>query len=260
MPEFMAGTLVDGSPPRPYVHSVSVGARGMPEAASEWWPVDSFGPVSIGAQIVGDRWTLLVVRELLEGATRFNDIHRGLPGLSRTLLASRLRRLDRLGLVQRVPLNLGGKYVEYRLTPAGEGLSVVIQALGTWTRDWLLHPDTDHVSGADASTQLWRFFRSLDTSALPKAGVGIEFRFVGGSPARGWIRLDRLRPRAGLGSPEGDADLVVLATPGVFDDLWSGLRECDTAIEGGDIVFVGPARMARDFRRWFVAPGRAATP
>lgn len=221
---------------------------------SDWWPVDSFGPVSLGTEIVGDRWTLLVVRELLDGATRFNDIHRGLPGLSRSLLASRLRRLDRLGLVRRVPLTLGGKYVEYHLTPAGAGLSEVIRSLGAWTRDWQLQPAGDPVAGVDPSTVLWRFFRSLDTSAVPRAGVNVEFHFVGGSPARGWIRLDQLRPRAGLASLEGDVDLVVLATTRVFDDLWTGLSTCDTAIDSGDIVFDGPARMARDFRRWFVNP------
>ena len=64
------------------------------ESVGEWWPVDSYGPVSVGAQLVGDRWTLLIVRELMDGATGFNQLHRGLPGLSRSLLTSRLRRLE----------------------------------------------------------------------------------------------------------------------------------------------------------------------
>lgn len=58
-------------------------------SAGDWWPVASYGPVSLGADLVGDRWTLLIVRELLDGTTRFNDLHRGLPGLSRSLLTSR---------------------------------------------------------------------------------------------------------------------------------------------------------------------------
>ena len=88
------------------------------EASDDQWPVGSFGPVAVGANLVADRWTLLVVREMLEGATRFNEIHRGLPCLSRSLLTSRLRHLERLGLVARVPV-VGGSRADYLLTPSG---------------------------------------------------------------------------------------------------------------------------------------------
>ena len=248
------GTL-DASRSRSYVQGMSAGDRALPKPDGDWWPVDSHGPVSIGAHLVGDRWTLLVVRELLDGATRFNDIHSGLPGLSRSLLASRLRRLERLGLVHRVPLDVGGKYVEYRLTPAGAGLSGVIQALGAWTRDWQLQPAGDE--GPDGPTMLWRVYRSLDASALPSAGISIEFRFVGGVPSRGWIRADRRRLRAGLGNPGGNVDLVVTAAPRVFDDLSSGVRQCDPAIEAGDMIFDGPAGLAAQLPTLVRAPAAA---
>ena len=160
------------------------------ESVGEWWPVDSYGPVSVGAQLVGDRWTLLIVRELMDGATGFNQLHRGLPGLSRSLLTSRLRRLEGLGLVRRVSLERRGTPVEYHLTPPGLGLSGVIHALGTWTRDWHL-PATAQT--ADSPTALWRLFRTLDTSALPRRGVSIEFRF----PRRGSVtRMDPSRSQA----------------------------------------------------------------
>ena len=234
--------------------SVDELVHGAPEV--DWWPVDSYGPVAVAAQVVGDKWTLLVVRELLEGITRFNEIHRGLPGLSRSLLASRLRQLEHAGLVDRVALGGSSRHYEYILTPAGAGLSTVIEALGAWTRDWRLQPAAG--VNSDAPTVLWRFFRSLDLSALPRAGIGIEFRFLDADPARGWIRAHRDRPRAGLGHPEGDVDLVVAAAPLVLDDLWRGVRQCDPAIESGDIRFDGPSTLARSFRRWFAARPRPA--
>ncbi len=222
------------------------------ESGDEWWPVDGYGPVSIGAQVVGDRWTLLIARELLEGTKGFNELHRGLPGLSRSLLAARLRRLEGLGLVRRLALGRRGTPVDYLLTPAGLGLADVIQALGTWTRDWHLPAAGP---AADSPTALWRLFKTLDTSALPQRGVSIAFNFRGGTPSRGWIRADRVRPpQAGLSHPEGDVDMLITVAPDVLDDLTLGVRACDPAIEAGDIVFEGAATLTRAYRSWFATP------
>lgn len=223
------------------------------EASDDQWPVGSFGPVAVGANLVADRWTLLVVREMLEGATRFNEIHRGLPCLSRSLLTSRLRHLERLGLVARVPV-VGGSRADYLLTPSGRALSTVVDALGSWARDWAMPGAGAHEPGTDASAVLWRFFRALDMSAVPSRGVNIEFRFIGGVPSQGWIRADRRMQRAGLGHPEGAVDLVVTASAQVLDELWSGARQCDPTIEEGEIAFDGPDSLARAFRRWFQRP------
>lgn len=185
------------------------------------------------------------------GATGFNQLHRGLPGLSRSLLTSRLRRLEGLDLVRRVSLERRGTPVEYHLTPAGLALSGVIRALGTWTRDWHLPAAGP---AADSSTALWRHFRTLDTSALPHREVRIAFNFLGGTPSR-WIRADRLGPpRAGLSHPEGDIDVLITVAPDVLGDLAVGLRACDPAIDAGDIVFEGSATLTRAYRSWFITP------
>lgn len=93
-----------------------------------------FCTVARGAEVFGARWTPLVVRELLCGSTRFNDIHRGVPRMSATLLAQRLRKLEEIGVVRRVR---SGKVVEYRLTPAGEELRPIVAALGHWGARWV---------------------------------------------------------------------------------------------------------------------------
>jgi DNA-binding HxlR family transcriptional regulator len=93
-----------------------------------------FCTVARGAEIFGERWTPLVVRELLCGSTHFNDIRRGVPRMSATLLAERLRKLEEMGVVRRVR---GGDGWEYRLTPAGEELRPIVLAIGHWGARWI---------------------------------------------------------------------------------------------------------------------------
>ena len=93
-------------------------------------------PVALGSEVLADRWTPLILREMVLGSTRFNDIERGLPGISRSLLLQRLRHLERKGVVAIVPV-AGGRGNEYHLTPAGKDLEPVIMALGEWTVRWL---------------------------------------------------------------------------------------------------------------------------
>src|SRR3954453_4231847 len=93
-------------------------------------------PVSLSAEVLGERWTMLILREMIGGAHRFNELERGLPGISRTLLAQRLRHLIRVGLVEAVPA-AGGRGNEYYLTPAGQELQPVLVAMGEWAVRWL---------------------------------------------------------------------------------------------------------------------------
>src|SRR3954467_9438878 len=87
-------------------------------------------PISMGSDVIADRWTPLIVRELVLGNTRFNDIARGLPGISRSLLTARLRHLEKRGVVERWSS-------EYHLTPAGRDLEKIIDAFGRWAVEWL---------------------------------------------------------------------------------------------------------------------------
>ena len=93
-----------------------------------------FCPVARAAEVFGERWTPLVVRELLCGSTRFNDIRRGVPRMSTTLLAQRLRKLEEIGVIERVRAAGGA---EYRLTAAGEDLRPIVMALGHWGARWM---------------------------------------------------------------------------------------------------------------------------
>src|SRR6186713_2081546 len=120
-------------------------------------------PVSMGTDVFADRWTPLIVRELVLGNTRFNDIARGLPGISRTLLVQRLRHLERKGVIEVWPAS-SGRGNEYRLTPAGKDLHGVIDALGRWAIEWLFDDLRPHE--VDVVTLSWWMHRRVDVERL----------------------------------------------------------------------------------------------
>lgn len=101
---------------------------------SQWFPATEHCAVSAGARLIGDRWALLIVREILVGTTQFNEFDRALPGLSRSILSSRLRYLRHIGIVSEGPRksDTRGRTVSYSLTPSGLALLPVLEALGAW--------------------------------------------------------------------------------------------------------------------------------
>src|SRR5271154_368076 len=95
-----------------------------------------FCPVAKSLEILGDRWTLLIIRDMLTGTTQFNDLERGLPGISRALLSSRLRLLQRTGIIEKRFNSSGRKTTEYQLTQAGIDLQAVLMPLMMWGETW----------------------------------------------------------------------------------------------------------------------------
>ena len=131
-------------------------------------------PVSIGVAVVSERWNLLILRELLAGPRGFNDIHRGLPGLSRTLLSQRLRTLQHSELVAPVADD-GSGTAGYQLTPMGADLRGVLAELGAWSVRWCFpEPSDDQL---DPHLLLWRMRQGLVADTLPARRVVVEFVF-----------------------------------------------------------------------------------
>src|SRR5687767_10932777 len=146
-----------------------------------------FCPVAIAAETVTERWTPLVLRELLCGSTRFNDLRRGVPLMSPSLLSSRLRMLQRVGIVERREGENGT--VHYHLTPAGEELRPLIEALGAWGQRWArgdVRPE--HL---DASLLMWDVHRNVEQERLPDQRVVVHFRLRGSNDgkSRFWLVL-----------------------------------------------------------------------
>src|SRR5690606_13174089 len=133
----LVGCLEEGS--LQFLKRRATGPRDGWEDALKQQELGSYGqfcPVAMAAEIVCSRWTLLVVRELLCGSTRFNGLRRGVPLMSPTLLSKRLKELERAGVVTAVPTGQPGVF-DYKLTPAGEDLRGVVMSLGLWGQRWV---------------------------------------------------------------------------------------------------------------------------
>lgn len=212
-----------------------------------------FCPVAKAAEIVAERWTPLVLRELMLGAQRFSEIRRGVPGMSPSLLSTRLRALEDAGLVERKPGQTKSRS-EYQLTPAGRELRPVIELLGVWGSRWA----TQNMTKADYDPGLlmWDLRRGLDPEVVPQARTLVQFelRGVPADKRRWWLLFERGRVDVCLNHPGDEVDLVVRSHVKVLVDIWLGARETRPALAAGDIELEGSRVHERGFAIWF-GPG-----
>ena len=206
-------------------------------------------PVARACEILADRWTPLIVRELLAGSAHFNEIERGLPGISRSLLASRLRHLEDSGVLQRTT-GPGGHATEYQLTPAGHDLQKVIQRFGAWGVRWAFgEPRPEEL---DPVLLLWKMHRRVRRDLLPAARTVVEFNFSGRHGKRLWLVLTPHEVSVCLKPPGFDTDLIVRSDLADFFQLWLGYVDYPTALRSRRLSLEGPNRLVRDFPRWFM--------
>lgn len=131
-------------------------------------------PVAKATEILGDRWTLPIVREMLGGASGFNELQRGLPGISRSVLTDRMRALERAEVIER-RTGPQGRALEYRLTPAGRDLQPVVQAIGEWGATWsFTEPRADEL---DPSLLIVWMARHVEYQRLPPNRTVVQFDF-----------------------------------------------------------------------------------
>jgi DNA-binding HxlR family transcriptional regulator len=205
-------------------------------------------PVSLGSEVLADRWTPLILREMVLGNTRFNDIERGLPGISRTLLAQRLRHLERKGVLERRPARTG-RGSEYHLTPAGKDLEPVLTAIGEWAVRWLF--SEPEAAGVDPVGLTWWMHRRVDTSRVPDRRVVIEFDYRGVNATVIWLVLDRGEPSVCIKHPGFDSDIVVTTDAVSFMRVFTGIDTLAAARRDGTVVIEGPPALTRAFGNWF---------
>lgn len=208
-----------------------------------------FCPVAQASEIVAERWNPLVLRELLCGASRFNEIRRGVPAMSPSLLSSRLRDLEQAGVVERSPLE-EGQGSEYRLTAAGEELRPVIEQLGVWGQRWA--PSRLDPENLDPEVLMWDVRRRIDTSELPADRVVVEIRFsdLSGPSSRFWLVLAPGEVDLCLKDPGHEVDLWLVAELRALTEVWLGDLAFESALRDGRIELQGPASLRRDFPSW----------
>lgn len=202
-------------------------------------------PVAKAAEIVGQRWMLLILRELLFGASGFNEIARGLPGVSRSVLAERLRTMIGFGLVDH-------RDDGYRLTDAGEQLGAAMQPLGDWAARWIV----DDPAPAELDPELLGLWMSRHVAAdrLPARRVVVDLDLHGPRPRRLWLVLEHgSEPSVCLTDPclDEDAYVYVQAATSELYRVYMGRTDLPTAIERGEVQLSGAPSLVRRFRTWF---------
>jgi DNA-binding HxlR family transcriptional regulator len=214
-----------------------------------------FCPVAKAAEILAERWTLLVVRELLAGSHRFNELRRGVPLMSPSLLTKRLGELERAGIVERRPLDVGRGYW-YQPTATGEELAPIVQMLGAWGDRWVSHrigPDD-----VDPALLMWDVRRRLDTAELPAQRAVVRFGFRDARSGRRWwwLVVDGEEVDLCLTDPGHDVDLTVSANLRTMIRVWVGHLSIDDALATSAVTLDGPAHLAQSFPRWLGVPSR----
>jgi DNA-binding HxlR family transcriptional regulator len=206
-----------------------------------------FCPVAMASEILASRWTFMVVWEMLHGSTRFNEIRRGVPRMSPTLLSKRLKELEAAGLIER----FDNGTTEYRLTASGNDLAPIVEALGHWATRWVDSECT--LANLDAQLLMWNMRRKINPNPLPKRRVVIEFIYseLPRDQSRYWLVVS---PWDGVDlcsvDPGFDVDLYVAADLKAMTSAWMGMSRMEDEIEAGRITLTGDRRMIETLSQW----------
>ena len=206
-----------------------------------------FCPVALGAEVFAERWTPLILREMLHGAKRFSEIQRGVPRISRNLLTQRLAFLQRNGIIERCAA-ANGRGHEYCLTEAGRGLGGVIEALGIWGYKWASHEITDE--HLDPDFLMWALRRMVRVDSLPAERVVVSFRFRREPKRHYWLVLQRPEVDLCLINPGYEVDVEVLAEVAALAGVCLGKVDFLRAVKAGDIEVGGSPRHRRALGGW----------
>ncbi len=192
-------------------------------------------PISRALDVLGERWSLLILRDLYLGTTRFNDLARGLPGLSRSLLAKRLRQFERAGLIDKIG-------ADHLLTEAGTQLEPILFGLGEWGARWTFGaPQHEEL---DAALLVWWMHTRVDTSGFPGRRHVLQVRFTD-DVRRFWIVVEGSTPSVCETDPGYPVDVAIIADVAALYEVWLGRMPLTHAQRTGRVSFAGPAALTR---------------
>jgi DNA-binding HxlR family transcriptional regulator len=206
-----------------------------------------FCPVAQALELVGDRWSLLIIRELVSGSRRFGEILNGVRRIPRSLLAARLEQLEEAGLVVRA----SGQNGEYRPTKAALALEPILMELGAWSRQWAHRQIRD--DELDPTLLLWDMQRRIDAAAAPRELVVLRFDFADSrrGVSRYWLKIDHGLGEVCTKNPGLEETLVIETSQRTLIEIWMGHRDFAKAIRSGEVRVRGPAPLARALPSWF---------
>jgi DNA-binding HxlR family transcriptional regulator len=207
-----------------------------------------FCPIARAADILCQRWTPLILRDLHSGCTRFNELRRGVPRMSPTLLSQRLKMLEKFGLVRRKGR---GQATSYELTRAGRETGPLLLALGIWGRRWMQHKVAR--GELDEAFLIYAIEVSIDRDLLDPRSV-VEIVFTDRPRLRWprwWLIVEAGEVQSCFDDPGHDVDVVIRSDLKTLTDLWRGADVAQTAIAQRRLVLDGERRLVDSFERWF---------
>jgi DNA-binding HxlR family transcriptional regulator len=225
---------------------------------------DGFGqfcPVAMACEVFAERWTPIILRELIAGSHRFNEIHRCIPLISRALLARRLRELEAAGVITSVPSSRG-RGREYHLSESGLEFRAAIDALGTWGQRWTARVQPQNL---DAGLLMWNLRRRIARDKLPERRVIAHFSYSGfpatyRGPKKFWLILERSGVDVCLSDPGHEVDLYVEADIAAMASVWLGDISFAAALRTKKIRLAGIPALARQFPSWLLLSHFASVP
>src|SRR5215210_3032245 len=215
-----------------------------------------FCPVAMAAEILCTRWTVVLLRELVAGSTRFNELRRGVPRMSPALLSKRLKELEAAGIVSRSRVPGDSDVLEYRLTAAGRDLQPVIDAVGVWGHKWI---ETEaSLKKLDPNLLMWDMRRNLDPAPMPPRRTIVQVIFTD-LPAmrRNWWLIVQHDKEVDLCSvdPGFDVDLYVSTDLRTMTAVWMGYTRIAEAKDEGRLIFTGDRQLEADLiAAWALSP------
>ncbi len=210
-----------------------------------------FCPVAMAAEILCTRWTIVVLREMIAGSTRFNDLRRGVPRMSPALLSQRLKQLEQAGIVVRARARGEPGLYEYQLSKAGRDLQPLIEGFSVWGQRWVETKAT--LENLDPQLLMWDLRRNLDLKPMPTKSATIQFLFPEVQPPHGtwWLIV---APGSGVDlcsvDPGHEIDLCVSSDLRTMTAIWMGLETVSKAVRDRHVRFSGDKRLAATMQGW----------
>jgi DNA-binding HxlR family transcriptional regulator len=212
---------------------------------------NQFCPVAMAAEILCSRWTMVLLRELVSGSTRFNELRRGVPRMSPALLSKRLKELETAGIVVRSRVPGEPNVFEYRLTKAGEDLRPVVESVGGWGQKWI--ESEASLKNLDPNLLMWDIRRNIDPTPMPRKRSTIQFIFSDLAKARrNWWLVVVPGQETDLCSvdPGFDVDLYLSTDLRTMTEIWMGYITAARAKSDGRLTITGNRQLEASLRTW----------
>lgn len=208
-----------------------------------------FCPISKAVEVLGERWTLMILREMLVGSTRFNQLQRGLARLSPSLLTKRLKELEAHGLVRRIPI-AGQRGYEYHLTESGKALGPMVLELGKWSLDWITSTIED--DELDLEFLMLEIERNIRRDLLPPGQTVVKFFFDDARHHNHWWFI--LQPHncdLCTVDPGHEPQIYITTNVRTLTEIWMSQKTWQQAIKDDHLKVIAPKHYLKDFHKWF---------